>query len=300
MKKGFWQLILLLALFCSITGAHSSTVTYIYTNPQGTTLAEADANGNVVATFEYSPYGSLTLGSPANGPGYTGHVNDPDTGLVYMQARYYDPAIGRFLSVDPIAPKPGDAFSFNRHAYVNNNPIGNIDPDGRSVTCNDYSCTIDSHSVVEAAVDYGTVGIIILRRLIDNATSGATPRPQAQHQEQQPADQAPPQEGGTDAAPALPTGLVGEAPRATGKNGGTAIGTSLPGNKFADTVKALTGGTLGVPDSKGRSTSPNGVSVRTGGKDGPRIDIPGTQTKPPEIIHFPKDTPIPDNLKSNP
>jgi hypothetical protein len=70
----------------------------------------------------------------------------------------------------------------------------------------------------------------------------------------------------------------------------------LPGGKFADTVKDLTGDSLGQPDAKGRSVSPNGVSVRTGGKDGPRIDIPANGNKPPEIIHFPQDTPIPPNL----
>ena len=45
-------------------------------------------------------------GAP-NGPGYTGHVNDPDTGLVYMQARYYDPGWGGFLSVDPVGAESG-------------------------------------------------------------------------------------------------------------------------------------------------------------------------------------------------
>lgn len=48
-----------------------------------------------------------------------------------MQARYYDPAIGRFLSTDPLAVKDGDNFSFARYVYASNNPILNIDPDGR-------------------------------------------------------------------------------------------------------------------------------------------------------------------------
>jgi len=113
---------------------HAGTVTYVYTDPQGTPLAEANASGTITATFDYAPYGSIALGTAPNGPGYTGHVNDPDTGLVYMQARYYDPSVGRFLSTDPTTPTAGDAFNFSRYAYANNNPVMHIDPDGRQST----------------------------------------------------------------------------------------------------------------------------------------------------------------------
>lgn len=118
---------------CSVQA--TETVTYYYTSQQGTPLATADASGNTLATSDYRPYGAQVLGTPPTGPGYTGHVNDPDSGLVYMQARYYDP-IGRLLSPDPSAPKPGDVFTFNRFAYSNDNPVTNIDPDGRVVVIN--------------------------------------------------------------------------------------------------------------------------------------------------------------------
>lgn len=116
-----------------LADAHAGTVTYVYTDPQGTPLAEADASGNITARFEYTPYGVSvpSMGAAPNGVGYTGHVDDPETGLVYMQARYYDPD-ARFLSVDPIGPTSGNIYSFNRYAYANNNPIVNIDPDGKA------------------------------------------------------------------------------------------------------------------------------------------------------------------------
>jgi RHS repeat-associated protein len=126
----------LLLMFVPLAATHAQskgTVTYVYTDPQGTPLAEADANGIITATFDYTPYNSQALESPPNGPGYTGHANDPDTGLVYMQARDYDPATGRFLSVDPVASEPGNGFNFNRYAYVNNNPIRNSDPTGKII-----------------------------------------------------------------------------------------------------------------------------------------------------------------------
>lgn len=110
---------------------HAGTVTYVYTDPQGTPLAEADAHGNITARFDYSPYGSIALGTAPNGPGYTGHVNDPETGLIYMQQRYDSPSEGRFLSPDPVGVSPGDVFSFNRYAYANDNPVRFTDPDGR-------------------------------------------------------------------------------------------------------------------------------------------------------------------------
>ena len=113
--------------------ATAGTVTYIYTDPQGTPLAETDASGTVTATFDYRPYGAPALGGQPNGPGYTGHVNDADTSLVYMQARYYDGGIGRFVSRDPMPPKPGELFNFNGFDYGNNNPIENTDPTGRQV-----------------------------------------------------------------------------------------------------------------------------------------------------------------------
>lgn len=78
-------------------------------------------------------------GAP-NGPGYTGHVNDPDTGLVYMQARYYDPSIGRFLNIDPVGPAAGEVGYFNRYSYVGDNPISRFDPFGQYYCKTDGGC----------------------------------------------------------------------------------------------------------------------------------------------------------------
>jgi RHS repeat-associated protein len=116
------------------------TVTFYYTDQLGTTLATADANGNVLSVSDYRPYGSQALGSPENGPGYTGHVNDEDSGLVYMQARYFDPSFGRFLSVDPKIADPGSLDTFARFSYASGNPVTNVDPDGRQTWCSPDTC----------------------------------------------------------------------------------------------------------------------------------------------------------------
>lgn len=117
--------------FASTCVCASEKVTLYLTNAQGTVVATMDTKGNVTYTAAYRPYGKQQVGTPQSGPGYTGHVNDPGTGLVYMQARYYDPEIGRFLSPDPVAPTSGNLFNFGRYTYVNDNPVDNTDPDGR-------------------------------------------------------------------------------------------------------------------------------------------------------------------------
>jgi len=63
--------------------------------------------------------------------GFTGHITGTETGLTYMQARYYDPVIGRFLSPDPVGFATGGPGYFNRYAYVMNDPVNAIDPDGK-------------------------------------------------------------------------------------------------------------------------------------------------------------------------
>jgi RHS repeat-associated protein len=131
-KDGRFASLAALFLCCALAAqsAVAETVIYYYTSPQGTVLATADASGNVTSSVEYRPYGTQAAGASTGGPGYTGHVMDDDTGLVYAQARYYDPSIGRFLSADPIGLRDGDLFSTNDYAYAQNDPVMNWDPSG--------------------------------------------------------------------------------------------------------------------------------------------------------------------------
>lgn len=121
-------------LFLSIA-VEAKDVTYYYTDPQGTVVATADANGNLIAPKDFTPFGKPVLGSSEQGPGYTGHMADADTGLNYMRARYFDPELGRFLSVDPRPVQAANLASFNRFGYVGNNPATLTDPMGEYI-CN--------------------------------------------------------------------------------------------------------------------------------------------------------------------
>jgi RHS repeat-associated protein len=113
-------------------------VTYIHTDGLGSPVARTDSAGNIVSRTRYEPYG-LTAGGATPTIGFTGHVNDADTGLVYMQQRYYDPVAGRFLSIDPVTTDADTGGSFNRYAYAENNPYKYVDPDGRSVIAAAYT-----------------------------------------------------------------------------------------------------------------------------------------------------------------
>ncbi len=125
--------IILLAtiLWLSFPVQAQTTIRYVHTDALGSVVAESDSSGVVIERRKFEPYGQQLTPALQDGPGFTGHVQDATTGLTYMQQRYYDPAIGRFLSVDPITASSISGSNFNRYWYANNNPYRFKDPDGR-------------------------------------------------------------------------------------------------------------------------------------------------------------------------
>jgi RHS repeat-associated protein len=105
----------------------SGTANFL-TDALGSTLNLTDSSGNSLAQYAYEPFGNTTLvsGNSSNSYEYTGREND-DTGLYYYRARYYNPAIGRFISEDPV----GLAGGINRYAYTKNDPVNRVDPSGK-------------------------------------------------------------------------------------------------------------------------------------------------------------------------
>ena len=75
---------------------------------------------------------TLNMGDLLLGRGYTGHEHLPWFGLVNMNARLYDPAVGRFLSPDPLIQAPDNTQSYNRYSYCLNNPLRYTDQSGLS------------------------------------------------------------------------------------------------------------------------------------------------------------------------
>jgi len=124
------------ALFGSSALA-STGVTYYHTDALGSPVAATDAAGAVIWRARYRPFGDRDQGASAYGNSlanpvwFAGHVHDDETGLSYMQGRYYSPVLGRFMSTDPAPSATDNDRAFNRYAYANNNPYRYIDPDGR-------------------------------------------------------------------------------------------------------------------------------------------------------------------------
>ena len=105
----------------------NGTQLYLY-NVRGDVIQLADLSGNVTKTYDYDAYGNeyaRDLGDE-NPFRYCGEYYDVETGFIYLRARYYDPMVGRFTTVDPI--KDG----LNWYSYCDNNPVNRIDPTGEA------------------------------------------------------------------------------------------------------------------------------------------------------------------------
>ena len=123
-------------------GSGSWQLYYIFRDYQGSITHITSSSGSQVQELSYDAWGSLR--NPANqvnyapgsepalflGRGYTGHEHLPMFGLINMNARLYDPAVGRFLSPDPDGQAPDMTQNFNRYSYVLNNPLAYTDPNG--------------------------------------------------------------------------------------------------------------------------------------------------------------------------
>ncbi len=95
-------------------------------------VSEVVTQNTVTASYRYDPYGNLTQGSPGQNRAFTynGEQYTPQTGLLYLRARHYDPDSGRFTTKDSYLGSLTNLVSRNRYVFGNNNPVMNQDPSG--------------------------------------------------------------------------------------------------------------------------------------------------------------------------
>ncbi len=98
----------------------------------GSTSELTNEAGENLITYQYDAWGNTisTIGTSTNSKQFTGHESDPETGLIYAGARYYDPRIGNFTTQDRYLGNPATPPSLNRYTYALNNPLRFVDPTG--------------------------------------------------------------------------------------------------------------------------------------------------------------------------
>lgn len=113
----------------------NGAVVYTHTDALGSPVARTGPGPVLLTRTRFEPYGRPATAKPSKETsviGFTGHVQDAETDLVYMEQRYYDPVAGRFLSVDPVVAKSDSLVGFGRYHYASLNPYRFVDPDGRN------------------------------------------------------------------------------------------------------------------------------------------------------------------------
>jgi RHS repeat-associated protein len=122
---------------------------YVY-DGAGSVRQLTNAAGAVTDTYEYDAFGNKinSTGTTPNNYLYRGEQYDPDLGLYYLRARYYDPATGRFFSRDSENGKLYDQATFHKYLYAGGNPVNYADPRGREALF-EYSIRV-SAAVPEA------------------------------------------------------------------------------------------------------------------------------------------------------
>lgn len=318
LRTALFTLLGMLLIVGSVSSTHAETtlgdgeyVIFYHHDLLGSPTLVSDQHGNTLWHEHSDPYGRAQDRVSETGEeflhdrtgsrkGYTGHLQDEGTDLVYMKARYYDPQIGRFYSNDPMGFVASNPMMFNRYAYANNNPYRYIDPDGRAA----QAAPVVGYAIygytalglgVAASFNYGVNRTLDLLGFGVFSEQSDTPDDSNSQGDSDPADNR----------NALPTGLVGDQthPNAgrkkkgtnrhtsgvlTQENGGSVNEDGTGADAWKD-FETLTGGNYNpTPEpGTGHIVGDNGVRYRPATEThAPGIEIPANEDKPAEGLHY--------------
>ncbi|OAM87165.1 hypothetical protein AW736_24145 [Termitidicoccus mucosus] len=136
---------------------------YHHLDALGSIVAVTDEWGRVEKRFAFDPWGKReALVDTHTGQGgkvtrgFTGHEHLDDFGLIHMNGRVFDPALGRFLSADPFVGDEGASQAYNRYSYVDNNPLNATDPSGYLSFDDVFRVIVVAAIVIAVAYSAGT------------------------------------------------------------------------------------------------------------------------------------------------
>ncbi len=130
-----------------------TTSFYVY-DGAGSVRQLTNSAGVVTDEYEYDAYGNsfTKSGTTPNVYLYRGEQYDPDLGLYYLRARYYNAGTGRFMSRDPEDGKAFDPASLHKYLYAGGDPVNTIDPTGREILFGtgaiDYDILLEAPPVI--------------------------------------------------------------------------------------------------------------------------------------------------------
>ncbi|MCP5417598.1 MAG: VCBS repeat-containing protein [Chromatiaceae bacterium] len=132
-----------------LSSKNGGATSFLHTDALGSTRLLTDAAGNATDSYAYDAYGLQlsATGSTPNNNRFAGEQLDPDTGLYYLRARWYDPEIARFITRDPFAGDIEQPLTLNPYLYANANPVNMIDPTGE-------------FSLISVSISVAIVGIL--------------------------------------------------------------------------------------------------------------------------------------------
>ncbi len=123
-------------------GSGTTGLSWLFGDHLGSTSLTVDMSAARTGELRFKPYGEyrFTFGTTPTTFDFTGQRVEVGIGLHYFQARWFDSALGRFISADTIIPRTGGVLAWDRYLYTLGNPLKYTDPSGHEICLDDGNC----------------------------------------------------------------------------------------------------------------------------------------------------------------